>query len=71
LGHRRTERKSLPRHSGASQTVRAKRGPVVTNPESRGVYHFWIPGSHAQRVRPGMTVLLVRDTQFVIHGAPV
>jgi hypothetical protein len=41
---------------GRRQPIRAKRGPMVMNPESRGVYKFWIPGSPAQgRVRPGMT----------------
>ena len=38
------------RHSGASPTGRAKRSPLVTNPEiQRRGMHFRIPGSREER----------------------
>ena len=47
--------KRAPRHSGRRQ-VRAKRGPMAANPESRcerhGAKHVWIPGSRARRGAP-------------------
>jgi len=41
----------LRRHAvipGRRQRIRAKRGPMVTNPESRGVQNVWIPGLRAR-----------------------
>ena len=45
------------RHSGASRSERATRGPIATNPESRcdSAQHLWIPGSRLKKARPGMT----------------
>jgi hypothetical protein len=34
---------------GRRQRVRAKRGPLRTNPESSGALRLWIPGSREER----------------------